>query len=298
MVAAPEGGTGRRARTERAGEGLSRARRKIGLLGGLGYPLRGARFVYVEHPRLAKFWLPPIVLTAAALIAVGWVALSYRADVLQSVWVEPTGDGWLAMGARWLHSFVEWMVALFLIAVGAVAVALSTSLLAAPFNDALSEAVERLQTGRGGPPLSLGRLLRDLHRTLGLELRKLAAFVAVMLPLFIASLAMPVVGPALYAGIGFFLTAMYFAIDYVDWPASRHDLSAAERIRAALTHFRPMLGLGVGVWLFMYVPLLNLLFMPAAVAGGTLLWLDLNPQPLDIKEEPDSGREGTAGGSG
>jgi CysZ protein len=285
-------------RFEPAGDGAPSQRDEIGLLGGLGYPLRGARFVYVEHRSLAKFWLPPIVLTTIALVAVGWVAFSYRAEVLQSVWAEPTGAGWLAMVGRWLHSFVEWVVAFVMIAVGAVAVALSTSLLAAPFNDALSEAVERLQTGRGGPPLSLGRVLRDLRRTMGLELRKLAVFAAVMLPLLIVSFAMPVVGPLLYAVCAFFLTAMFFAIDYVDWPASRHDLSAAERTGAALRHFRPMLGLGVGVWLFMYVPLLNLLFMPAAVAGGTLLWLDLNPQLLDIREEPDSGADRAAEGSG
>ena len=32
---------------------------------------------------------------------------------------------------------------------------------------------------------------------------------------------------------------------------------------------------GTGVWLFLFVPLVNLLFMPAAVAGGTLLFLEL-----------------------
>ena len=34
-------------------------------------------------------------------------------------------------------------------------------------------------------------------------------------------------------------------------------------------------GFGTGVWLFLFIPLLNLLFMLAAVAGGTLMFLDL-----------------------
>jgi uncharacterized protein involved in cysteine biosynthesis len=36
-----------------------------------------------------------------------------------------------------------------------------------------------------------------------------------------------------------------------------------------------MLGFGFAVWACLFVPLLNLVFMPLSVAGGTLLFLDL-----------------------
>jgi uncharacterized protein involved in cysteine biosynthesis len=32
----------------------------------------------------------------------------------------------------------------------------------------------------------------------------------------------------------------------------------------------------VGIWVIMLIPLLNLFFMPAAVAGATLMYLDLH----------------------
>ena len=41
-----------------------------------------------------------------------------------------------------------------------------------------------------------------------------------------------------------------------------------------------MLGFGAGVYLFLMIPLVNLFFMPAAVAGGTLLFLDLEREGL------------------
>jgi len=34
-------------------------------------------------------------------------------------------------------------------------------------------------------------------------------------------------------------------------------------------------GFGTGVWILLFVPLVNLFFMPAAVAGGTMLFLGL-----------------------
>jgi len=97
----------------------------------------------------------------------------------------------------------------------------------------------------------------------------------VMVPMWIFSLALPVVGQILYTIFGFVFTAMYWSIDYVDWPASRQNKGVGYRFGMATKHFLPMFGYGTGVWLFLFVPFVNLLFMPAAVAGGTLLYLDL-----------------------
>ena len=268
-----------------------------GFIAGLGYPLRGARFVYVDHPSLAKYWVPPILLTSVALLLVLWLALAYRGEVLAAVWPMPSGDGLFDRIAQWLYTFVEWLLALLMVVLGGLVVALSTGVLAAPFNDALSEAVEQLETGRRAAPPGLAKSLRDLRRTVGLELAKLGLYLAIMVPLFVASFALPGVGPLVYAVSGFFLTALFFAVDYVDWPASRREIPVRDRALAALRGLRPMLGLGVGVWVFMYVPLLNLLFMPAAVAGGTLLFLDLNPQVQDINgvSPPDAAQAGAEG---
>jgi CysZ protein len=96
-----------------------------------------------------------------------------------------------------------------------------------------------------------------------------------MLPLLAVSLLAPGVGPIVQGAVGFSFTALFFAIDYVDWAASRRELPARRRLRWAFAHLRPMLGLGTGIWLLLLVPIVNLVFMPAAVAGGTLLFLDL-----------------------
>jgi CysZ protein len=156
-----------------------------------------------------------------------------------------------------------------------VAAGLICSVLAAPFNDALSEAIERREMGRAAAPQGWSALVRELGRSLCLALVKLGAFVGVMTPLSIFSAFVPGVGPLLSTVVGSVFTAAYLALDYADWPASRRGLDVRARI-AFLWH-RPllMLGFGTAVWLCLFVPILNVAFMPIAVAGGTRLFLDL-----------------------
>jgi CysZ protein len=254
-------------------------RRSIGFLAGLGYALRGARFVYVQHPRLSRLWLPPVVITAIALVATSCLAFALRDDVVGWLWAEPSGSGAGALAARGLHTALELLAALVMALAGVVFVALASSLICAPFNDALSEAVEREYVGSAATPLRLSQLLRDTLRSLGLQLLKLGAYCAIMGPMFIASLALPGVGSALYAVVGFVVTALFLALDYVDFAAARRGLGARARMRVALRSWPAMLGLGTAIWALLFVPLVNVLFMPAAVAGGTLLFLDLQGAP-------------------
>lgn len=241
---------------------------------GLLYPLRGL-VILRRHPGMARFWLPPILLTSAALIASIVLATRYYDDALNLIWAQPGTEDWqhsLLLALYWVVRVLTFVVGIGLAMLVTVVLA---NLFAAPFNDALSEAVEEVETGKKAPPFSLSKLLADIARTLGLELVKLCIYAAVMGPLLIASWALPGVGQALYLVFASLFTWLYFAIDYVDWPASRRGLGW--RARFALLRTRPflMLGFGFAVATCLFVPLLNLCFMPFAVAGGTRLFLDL-----------------------
>ncbi|MCZ7684370.1 MAG: EI24 domain-containing protein [Sandaracinaceae bacterium] len=239
----------------------------VGYWRGLAYPFKGLRFVFFQHPGLARFWIPPILITLALLVlslGLGW---SWHDDIVNWMWSQPTGDGFWVGVLGVLHWLLRALVLLLLWALGLLAVVFLTNVIAAPFNDLLSEAVEEIVTGRPGPPFSLKTLARDSVRTVFLELFKLVIYLAVMLPMFVLSYV-PVVGPILYAVVGFLFTTLYFAVDYIDWPASRRSRSIHYRFGMLHEHFLPMFGFGTGVWLFLFIPLVNLLFMPAAVAGA------------------------------
>jgi len=268
----------------------------FGFWDGLRYPFRGLRFVYVEHRGLARYWLVPLLLTAGALVAVIYGSVELHGPLTDAMWATPTGEGIGPGALRVLHAILSFVVGILLAAVGFVVVVALTTVFAAPFNDALSEEVERLRTGRPGPPFRLGALLRDIGRTVTLELVKLALYVAVMGPLFVLSLAVPGVGPIAYSVFSFLFTAMYFALDYIDWPVARRGLGLRYRRELLARRRATFLGFGTGVWLFLFIPLLNLFFMPAAVAGGTLLYLDLEG-PAGVNEAPPTGVTGPGPGS-
>ncbi len=249
--------------------------RAVGFWRGFTFPFRGAKFVYRQHPTLVRFWAFPILITLATLIGVVAVSLGYSDDLANAMWTAPDGQGVSATLGRIVHLLFELVVTLLLIGVGVVVVALLSSLFAAPFNDALSEAVEQLASGVEFPRVPLGAQVRNALRGIGGEIAKLALYAAVMLPLFFVSLLIPGAGQLVYSAVGFVLTAAYFAIDYVDWPASRRDGGFRFRLGMVRRHGAAMLGFGCGVWLFLLIPFVNLLFMPAAVAGGTLLFLEL-----------------------
>ncbi len=262
----------------------------VGYWRGLTYPFKGLRFVFFEHPGLVRYWIFPIVITLVTLGFVVKGVWDYHDALFETMWQQPVGDGWWESIARFFHGFVEVLFAILLFLLGFVAVVLLSSVFAAPFNDLLSEEVERLATGRGGPPFSVKVVLLDLGRTILFE----ALYLLIVVGLWLASLVLPVVGQVVASILGFFVTALYWAISYIDWPASRRRRGLRFRFVLGVRHFLAMTGFGTGVWLVLFVPLLNLLFMPMAVAGGTLLFLDLERQDAQAEAERARARPETS----
>jgi len=61
-------------------------------------------------------------------------------------------------------------------------------------------------------------------------------------------------------------------LEYICYPGDNHELSF-KQIRAGMRETRwGTLVFGASISLAMMIPLLNLLIMPAAVAGATLFW--------------------------
>jgi CysZ protein len=104
-----------------------------------------------------------------------------------------------------------------------------------------------------------------------------------MLPLWILSFIVPVAGHLVYVAFGFLFSATYLALDYTDWPASRRDERIRVRLARARAHRWAYLGFGAMVSVLLFVPIISLFLMPAAVAGGTRLFLDVtgegSPRP-------------------
>jgi CysZ protein len=92
----------------------------------------------------------------------------------------------------------------------------------------------------------------------------------VSVPVLLVGLV-PVVGQVVAPVAGAAIGGWFLALELVGGPFARRGLWLAER-RAALRAHRPLaIGFGVAVFVCFLIPLGAVVFMPAAVAGATLL---------------------------
>ena len=160
---------------------------------GFAYVVRGYALLR-RHRDLARIWLMPMLLTALALIVSLWLSLRYHDDLLRLLWAEPARTAGFAYRAAYaVASALSFLSALIVLSLACV---FSSSIVAAPFNDALSEAIEQREAGRPATPFSLVRLSRELVQAVVLALLRLALYSAVVGPLWLVSWLVPGLGHA------------------------------------------------------------------------------------------------------
>ena len=149
---------------------------------------------------------------------------------------------------------------------------LVANLIAAPFNGFLAEKVEVVVRGEDPfPTFRWGELAAMVPRTLGRELRKLAYFLPRALALLILSLipGVNVLAAPLWLLFGIWM----MAVQYIDYPADNNKLGWNEMLDWLRARRWQSLGFGGITYAALLVPGLNILMMPAAVAGATVFWV-------------------------
>jgi uncharacterized protein involved in cysteine biosynthesis len=131
------------------------------------------------------------------------------------------------------------------------------SVVAAPVYEAISVAVERERTGVVAEPTGFGGMVRVLW----LELKK----VSLILTLSILLVFIP--GLNVFSGL---LAAFLAGWDLFDYPMARRGWPLRTRLGVARREAWAVLGLG----LWLAIPFTQMLTLPLAVAGATLLNLD------------------------
>lgn len=255
-----------------------------GFFRGLSMPFRGIGFM-ARNPSLARIWIVPVVLVVGLLVA-GCVTSGQVALVLADRWApmthDPTDFG-QQMASGIGHALTRTVFAIIGVFVSILVSVLLAPVVAAPFNDMLGEEVERIELGKNPPEFSWARLSRDVGRTVRIELTKMLVYAVLVMPLWFGGFVAPPLA-MLSSALGFVLTAAYFALDYVDGPLTRRSVGVRQRFELFQKHPAALLGFGLGVWTLLLVPIVNLFFMPAAVAGGTRLCAELGL--LDAIEGP------------
>jgi CysZ protein len=245
------------------------------------YVLRGALFLKA-HRKLWKYAAAPLAISAVILTASYW--LLYHLFARFSAPYSDVEWYW-----RVLYYLVLAVVGVVLLIVFFFLFTRLASALAAPFNDLISQKTEELVTGAFiEAPFSVIQVFKDSARSIYHSLKILGLYLGLLLAT-LPLLLIPGVGGVLFSIAGTLLSAFMFSWEYLNYPLDRRKFSWSDKRLFFQSSFRSVMGFGLGSVAMAAIPVVNLLFIPAAVVGGTLLFLDLQGDPVSPKERHGAG---------
>jgi CysZ protein len=182
----------------------------------------------------------------------------------------------LSLLPNWLH-WLSWIIIpIFFIACSIIVVYTFTivaNLIGAPFNSLLAEKVQLLTTG-SKPNVDEGFIaaIKDIPRTMKREWHKILYYLPRAL-LLLALFFIPILN--VVAGVLWFIFGCWMmAVEYVDYCMDNHKKSFRDLHKYLRSHCWTSLTFGFMVTIVTMIPVINFVVMPAAVIGGTLMYLE------------------------
>lgn len=255
------------------------------LFAGFGYLLRGFRFL-IGRPRLWPWAAMPTIVNLVLLVAMIAAFMHYYGDLY--AWLAPhLGHLDIENPSTWYMHILDaivWVLDLIfqlLIILMSIAILLIISyglsfVVAAPFNDALSERVEIILTGEEAPPFALKKFMGDILRTVRIEIVKAAVLISIPIVLIVLNV-LPGIGGVLYIALTFFFGAWDMGFSYADLPMGRKVIPLKDRIAFARSNKWALIGFGSAF----IIPFFALVFAAPMVVGGTMLYLDKHNHASD-----------------
>jgi CysZ protein len=244
-----------------------------GAVAGAGYMARGIR-AFLATPGVWLLGLVPVLV--AGLLVLGLLALLVTNLDTVAAWLTPFADAWSAGARGALREALGVALVLGALLLAVLCFATVANLVGQPFYERISDRVER---GLGGSPAGVDRpWWRTLPRATAESLVLFALVLGVNVPLLLLDL-LPGVGQSLVPAVQAVLSGFLLSVELLAIPLERRGLRLAARLRFAWAHRVPVTGFGLAAFLLFLVPLANVVAMPGAVIGGTLLVRRLTGAP-------------------
>jgi CysZ protein len=249
---------------------------------GRGGPLAGGADVlrgigmFLRTPGVRLLGILPVVLAGLVVAALLGLVVVYLDELAGAL--TPFADRWDESTRTLVRVGAGLALLLGSLAVLVVSFTVIAQIIGQPFYERISDRIEHQL---GAPPAGAGAPWWRTFPRASLESALLLVLtLATTAPLFVLGL-FPVLGqtvvPVLQAAVaGFFLAVELLAI-----PLERRGLHLAGRLRFVWRHRAQTLGFGITAFLLFLVPLMNLLAMPGAVVGATLLVRRLGGEPSE-----------------
>lgn len=219
------------------------------------------------QPGLRRFVLIPLIANIVLFSLMGWLLYGLIVGFYEAAML--TVPEWL--------QFLSWIITPLLWLIGGLMTGYVSTLivlmLTSPFHALLAEKVEEAITGEPVPALDgIAAALLEVPRALFRELRKVLYYVPMAVGVLILTIV-PLFNA--FAPLAWFLLgAWMMSLQFVDYPMDNHRLAFRDVRDACAARRLSTIGFGGTVAFFTGIPLINLIVIPAAVIGATLLWCE------------------------
>ena len=243
---------------------------------GFVYPIEALSFV--SQHKLWKLTTVPIVVNVVLLAGLSIASAYFLWPELQKL------DAWLLglfEGSLWqsIAAVLSWLVTFSsvvgLVVVNSLLLLLIGQAVASPFLDVLSERIEQIVLASQTEPMTVGRTLRSVMIALSDLVWSLLFLIAINLPIWTVGVVLPGIGTSAAAVLSFSFNALLLSQEFVGLSMARRLVSYRRRWSVLWRNRWVAVGFGSATMVMLVVPGLNLLLLPVAAAGGTLLYCDL-----------------------
>ncbi len=230
---------------------------------GLVLPFRAIGVVF-STSRLTLLTLAVTGVTACCLIGLG-VLLWYAAPALVDSVCSPPQNAWVVF-----HYLAVAVVYLLLFVLGANVLPM---ILTSPLMDFISVETERL-LGVPATQEENGSFFKGITKSLANTTLHVLALALGHLVLLIF-LLIPIAGGVIWTALSWCWTILWLAASYLDVPMARHFYLFRQEVRILKKRLLLCMGFGTAIFLILWIPFLNCIFVPVSVVAGTLLFRGL-----------------------
>lgn len=247
-------------------------------ISGIGFFFKGFRFL-ISHPKLWPWAIIPTLINLIILIIMMVVFIHYYGDLhgwlsgyLGHIDIENPTSWYMHIldGILWVADLLFQLLIIILSLIILLIISYAVALIvAAPFNDTLSEQVEIIVTGSGEIPFSLKKFIKDMWRIIKMESIKALILLLIPIVLFVLNI-IPAIGGFLYVLLTFLFGAWDMGFAFAELPLGRKLVPLKERFAFGMKNKWSLMGLGFGF----IIPFFYLIFTAPLAVGGTLLYID------------------------
>ncbi|HEX2158399.1 MAG TPA: EI24 domain-containing protein, partial [Actinomycetes bacterium] len=229
--------------------------------------------LFLGTPGVRLLGILPVVLAALLVLALLGLLVVYLDELAGAL--TPFADRWdessrtlVRVGERGQGAGLALLLGSMAVLV--VSFTVIAQIIGQPFYERISDRVEH-QLGVQRDPERLDAPWWWTFPRASLESALLLALtLACTAPLFVLGL-IPVLGQTVVPVLQALVAGFFLAVELLAIPLERRGLRLAGRLRFVWRHRAQTLGFGVTAFLLFLVPLMNVLAMPGAVVGATLL---------------------------